>query len=151
MSFEVGMIENVFYVRWKTPSVKDVDYLMREFKNAFDSTSDPIYYLAVSPDGSPAPDKAIRTKLAKGLESIVHKCAGIYLVFEATGFKAAIKRNVMTGILLSSRKLRSVKIFQSEEKALDELRAHVDVDKFRKQMSEVRLVHDEADGDHSTD
>ena len=139
MSYKAALIDNVYYVRWLEPDAQDPNRIFREVAQATKTLGGPVIYIGVSPAQSPAPDKETRQAMVRVFEHLNQHCTAMHLVFEAKGFKASIKRNVMTGILLASRKLQNVKVHRSEEEALAQLTDQVDVAGLTSRMAELGL------------
>jgi len=139
MSYKAALIDNIYYVRWQEPERPDPNRIFREVSQASKSLGRPIIYIAVSPENSPAPDKETRQEMVRIFEHLSQHCTSVHLIYEARGFKASIKRNVMTGILLASKKFEKVKVHKSEEDALAGLAERVDLDRFRQRATELGL------------
>lgn len=127
MSYKSALVDTVFFVRWQQPERADINRLLREVIQASKARGEPVFYLAVSPEDSPAPDKETRQQMVTVFETLSQHCRAIHLVYEARGFKASIKRNVMTGIVLASRSLRGVRVHKSVSEAFSELGNAVDI------------------------
>jgi hypothetical protein len=140
MSYKAALIDNVYYVRWQEPEHRDPNRIFREVAQASRSLGQPVIYIAVSPEHSPAPDKETRQEMVRIFEQLSQLCLSVHLVYEAKGFKASIKRNVMTGILLASKKFEKVKVHKSEEEALASLEDRVDLPRFRQRVLSLGLT-----------
>lgn len=139
MSYKAALIDNIYYVRWQEPERPDPNRIFREVSQASKSLGRPVIYFSVSPESSPAPDKETRQEMVRIFEHLSQHCASVHLVYEAKGFKASIKRNVMIGILLASNKFEKVKVHKSEADALAGLGELVDLDRFQQRASELGL------------
>ena len=139
MTYKAALIDNVYVVRWQDPEKPDPNRIFREVAQASKATGGKIIYLSISPEGSPPPDRETRQEMVRIFEHLNQHCAAMHLVYEAKGFKASIKRNVMTGILLANHRVSDVKVHKSVDEALQEMGDAVDLERLRSRLDTLGL------------
>lgn len=127
MSYLSVQVDSVFFVRWQKPEQSDIDRLLIEVMQASKGAGKSLIYVALSPEDSPAPDAETRKSMINVFDALSQHCRAIHLVYEAKGFKASIKRSVMTGIVLANRSLRGVRVHRSMEEAFEAMGDSADV------------------------
>ncbi len=118
MSYKSRLVGGVFLVRWTAPQAEDVEAITRELEHARARVGRQVDYIAVVPASSPPPDKTTRHAMVKVLERLESVCRKVHMVVEGEGFANSIRRSVLTGILLASRKAELVAIYSSIDQAL---------------------------------
>jgi hypothetical protein len=100
MPYVSGLVENVFILRWQGAALGDAASLMQRVRDARSGSKGPLVYVAIVPSGDSPPDAALRVELSRQLVELTELCACVHLVLEGSGFGAAAKRAVATGMFL---------------------------------------------------
>jgi hypothetical protein len=100
MPYVSGLVQNVFILRWQGARMGDAASLMQRVRDARGRSKGPLVYVAIVPSDDLAPDMPLRAELGRQLKELTELCACVHLVLEGTGFAAAAKRAVATGMFL---------------------------------------------------
>ncbi len=104
MPFSFSSRGAVALVRWETPENDDFDALLAQLAKVDQDVGRPILVSLVAADaGVPRPETALAW--GRRLPELVEACASIHKVFEGTGFAVGVKRSVLTGMILTARRL----------------------------------------------
>jgi hypothetical protein len=103
MSCEIALIGPVFFVRWHTAEVTDLDKILAELERARREAGRKLVYVAVIPSGAGVPGSAVRDAMARRMPRVTELTEVIYFVIEGSGFQNGIMRSVLTGILLLTK------------------------------------------------
>lgn len=127
MSYESGVIDRLFWVRWQTggPRQADLDAVLGAVMTEERAQGRPLFYLAVVADGTDLPTAAERRALDDFSLQLKQHVKYSYIVIEGTGFKNAIQRSVVTviGRYWWRGELPPVSVHRTVEEALAKIAA----------------------------
>jgi hypothetical protein len=139
MPFATALVGPVFFVRWAMPRLADVPRVAAEFNRAYEKVGESLVYVAIVPEDSPPPDEATRKSMTSGANNVLDRCVSMHLVLEGEGFRHAILRNVVAGMVLLGGRREKLSISRTIDHALDEaLRRAPAEKKFDKQSVLLR-------------
>jgi hypothetical protein len=134
MPFATAFVRPVFFVRWAAPRLADVPRVAAEFNRAHEAAGQPLVYIAIVPEDSQPPDEPTRKSMTSGANNVLDRCASMHLVLEGEGFRQAILRNVVAGMVLLGGRREKLSISRTAEEALDEALRRIPAElKFDKQ------------------
>ena len=118
MSCVQGFVDDVFFVRWLTPEVRDADAIVAGVKRLYAHRGPPVQYVAVIGEDTEPPDEDVREAMRRNIDELLQYCATVHLVIEGKGFRKAAMRSIGTGIFLLSRNRGRTFAHDSVERAL---------------------------------
>jgi len=98
-----GHIENLYFVRWIHPEVKDAEDIIDDVRALRAERQEPLHYFAIiGPEVDP-PGDDVRASMKSSIDDLLQHCATVHLVIEGKGFRRAMARSIGTGIFLLSK------------------------------------------------
>lgn len=109
MSYNSGVVHNVFVVRWLEPAPGDMKQILDQVREAHNVYKAPLIYMAIVPEECKLPDEVTRREMADAIPELFRVCSSVHLVLEGGGIKRATMRSVATGMfLLTGKRGRAV-------------------------------------------
>jgi hypothetical protein len=99
MACEILQSAGAILTVWGTPQKRDMARVLSEITRAAQRHGGPVVYVTRVPQNAPTPDAAARRDLAALLPQMMKACSSYHVILEGSGFRAAIKRGVLTGLL----------------------------------------------------
>ncbi|HMJ16016.1 MAG TPA: hypothetical protein VK524_31585 [Polyangiaceae bacterium] len=118
MAYALGLVHNVFIVRWIQPAAGDAKKILKALRAARDSCSGPIVYLAVLPEDCTAPEESTRKEISDGIPVVLEYCSSIHMVLEGSSMKRATMRAIAAGMFLLTGKRGRVMTHETVLEAL---------------------------------
>lgn len=139
----LGSYRNVFFALWSTKPTPELFQLQRAALAAAVSASPgKIFFLClVSPNAEP-PEQAERDASSQMITSHGNRLLGTACVVEGSGFRAAITRTVLTGIVLFIRTPAPIAFFENVEAAAFWMQRRVpttDLSQLATQLDKIRF------------
>lgn len=85
---------------WGKPTVEDVERVMDRLELIAEKSDRRIVYLTRVPADAPAPDATVRKALESVMPRAAQLCSLYSIILEGDGFVSAVKRGVLTGLLM---------------------------------------------------
>ena len=120
MAFAATFARPIFFVRWTSPRMADVPRVTSLFNRAYESMGAHIVYIAIVPEDCVPPDDTTRKSLTKGGDEALDRCLSMHIVLEGQGFRTAILRNALAGMLLLGKRRDKLVVHKTVDEALDE-------------------------------
>ena len=120
MSYNSGVIDKVYVLRWKDPVLTDIDKILLEVKAAHERSGGKVAYFAIADEESNPPDDDTRAAIMKTIDDLREYCHSIVLVLEGRGFRHVLMRSIATGVFLVSGN-RTTHIVDSVDAGLTQL------------------------------
>ena len=95
--------------------MRDVFTKVRQVR---DEIGEPLIYVSISGDETPAPEPAVRKLLVEGGREIMALSELFYVVLESDGLKGSVLRSAMAGMMLLSKNRREVRVVGSLQEVL---------------------------------
>jgi hypothetical protein len=99
MACEIAVCRGAVFCLWGKPAKSDFDRLLRQLAESAKEFGAPVIYVTRVPAEAPAPDAEVRKYLNSILPRFMESCSSYHVVLEGTGFGAAMKRAVVTGLM----------------------------------------------------
>ncbi len=94
----------ILLVRWEqSVTTQDVQEVENAVKEAYNQVGPRLSYVAVIPSDVPPPESSVRDALANSSKRVSSLCSSMHLVIEGQGFRRAIIRSIITGIVFITR------------------------------------------------
>jgi hypothetical protein len=100
MACEILSCEGAVFVLWGKPTVADIQRVVDRVELIAEKSGRPIVYITRVPVDAPAPDATVRKALESVMPRLMQLCAHYSVVLEGEGFVSAVKRGILTGLLL---------------------------------------------------
>ncbi|RYZ04606.1 MAG: hypothetical protein EOO73_23505 [Myxococcales bacterium] len=138
----LGTFGDVFFAAWSTKPVPELFELQRSglASAVHASPGRALFLCVVSPHADP-PDQAERDASSRMIASHGARLLGTACVVEGSGFRAAITRTVLTGIVLFTRTPSPVTFFENVDGAAHwmQRRSNGDLSQLAPQLHQVRF------------
>lgn len=118
MSYASDLIDDVFTVRWKEPTLPDVDAVVREVNVAANRLGRAVHYIAIIPADSKPPSDDVRKAMMASMDAIMKNTTDLHFIIEGGGFKHAILRSALTTITFVAAKRASLHVHATVQEAL---------------------------------
>jgi hypothetical protein len=99
MACEILQSAGAVFTVWGKPERSDMARVLHEVTRAAEQHRGPVVYVTRVPQNAPTPDGTARRDLAAVLPLMMKACSSYHVLLEGTGFLAAVKRGVLTGLL----------------------------------------------------
>lgn len=138
----MAQIGNVCVALWRKKSTYERFRIQKQYLDeAVRARPGEVAFLCIVEPGSEPPDEDVRKASSEMVSAHGTKLKCVALVIEGTGFRAAITRSVLSGIVLVIRSPAPVKYFDTPAAAADWMRDKVDihpVSSFVRQVESLR-------------
>ncbi len=123
MAYQWGVMERVFWVRWRKLTAHDLDQILVDVMNTRRSIGDKVIYVSTVPADHPVPTSQERAALDRFAGNVIDHCHDVYLVMEGDGLKHAMQRAAMTTVMVTLRGKRwaNLHIHKSVAQALSHI------------------------------
>lgn len=119
VSYLFSTVGRGVFVRWQDSSTQAIAALRRAvFDHHASLGGKKLIYVSVSADDSGNPDDGARKAVVKLGEDIMEISDAFYVIVEASGFRGSVLRSALAGMMMLSRKGKSVHVEQSTEKVV---------------------------------
>jgi len=108
-------------------------------KKKMGTTPSSVGCLVILGANTPPPEPEVRAVLPKLLDDIAPASAGLAMVIEGAGFRAAVLRAIFSGVLALKRLPYRASVFDTSRPALDWLATRVAIDAAARDADLVRL------------
>jgi hypothetical protein len=106
---------------WGKPEKSDMTHVIAEVSRAAHLYGSPIVYVTRVPTNAPPPDANVRREIQASLPTLMKSCSSYHVILEGSGFLAALKRGVLTGILQPVWKVRVFFVHASASNILNSI------------------------------
>jgi hypothetical protein len=120
MPYRLDVVSNAFVVTWKRPEMNDLRELKRALELARSQHERPMVYVAVIPVDSEPPEDPVRKEMMRTMDGMLEHCSTMHFVLEGTGFKHAMARSALSGILLVSGRRGRVFVHRTLAEAIQQ-------------------------------
>jgi hypothetical protein len=129
MAHHASRIGRVFFVRWnREMTITDCLGLPREVEEARHGAGGRIVFVSIVPADMAVPTSEARKAFSKAVDKMKEHCEAVFVVIEGTGLIHATLRSVLTAWTLATRTQSLVTVYDSVEKALQEIARRLSVD-----------------------
>lgn len=100
MPYTSMLMGRLHVVRWATPVMPDVDRILKEVQQAFETAKNPLVGISIVPADAEPPRDDVRAAMTRNMDALLKCSEYIYFVMEGSGFRHSIMRSVLAGLLL---------------------------------------------------
>jgi len=118
MACEIISCEGAVFVLWGKPTVDDVERVMNRLELIAEKSDRKIVYLTRVPVDAPAPDAVVRKALESVMPRAVELCSFYSIILEGDGFVSAVKRGILTGLLMLGWRRENFRVCASPKEVL---------------------------------
>jgi hypothetical protein len=133
MACEIISCEGAVFVLWGKPTVDDVERVMNRLELIAEKSDRKIVYLTRVPVDAPPPDPVVRKALESVMPRAVQLCSFYSIILEGQGFVSAVKRGVLTGLLMLGWQRENFRVCASPAEVLPQSN--------RKVREDVERIH----------
>jgi hypothetical protein len=106
-------------------AANDFKSMLADMKLAHIAAGETMFYLAITPEGTPALSSDARAEASRMLPEVFAISNSIHNVLEGTGFWASIMRSMFAGLLLTSGQRGKVLVHDTVRAAAEHIAPHV--------------------------
>lgn len=128
MACEIISCEGAVFVLWGKPTVADVQRVVDRLELIAEKSGRPVVYVTRVPVDAPAPDATVRKAIEDVTPRLIELCAHYAVVLEGDGFVSAVKRGILTGLLLLGWRREAFRVSASPQEILPQLSARLHLD-----------------------
>lgn len=121
MACEIISCEGAVFVLWGKPTVADIQRVVDRVELIAEKSARQVVYITRVPRDAPAPDPIVRKALEGAMPRLMQLCAHYSVVLEGDGFVSAMKRGVLTGLLLLGWRRENFRVWASSREIVPQI------------------------------
>lgn len=122
MSYKSFEFENVLISKWSNTEEEDCQKLVRDIQRIYKSQGKPVISINIMTENAPVPTTEFRKAAVHSLKSVRENIEFLVSVLPGDNLKSSILRTAASTMILVSSERGKVKISDSLDSALDELK-----------------------------
>lgn len=122
MACEIISCEGAVFVLWGRPTVADMERVIDRLVLIAEKSGRPVVYVTRVPVDAPAPDAVFRKALEGVMPQLIELCSHYSVLLEGEGFISAVKRGILTGLLLLGWRRESFRVCASGDEILAQIK-----------------------------
>lgn len=128
MACEIISCEGAVFVLWGKPTVADLQRVIDRVELIAEKSSRQVIYVTRVPVDAPAPDAVFRKALEGAMPRFIALCSHYSVLLEGEGFISALKRGILTGLLLLGWRRQAFHVCATARELVQQIKPELRVD-----------------------